>query len=152
VSLSATAHSKFFIGTSKACLVLADYTSDTYVEVTSISDLGEVGDSSDEIKFLAIGNARVLKLKGTRDAGDITITVGRDHSDPGQLAMKAAAIVDNGFNFKVQLNDAAAGAPSMIYFSGVVLESRTKFGTANTVTENVFKVGVTTAPIEVPAV
>lgn len=160
--ITTVAKAKFFIGTTTGAVataaastdaaILTAYEADTYVEVKEVSDLGEFGDEAEEIKFSSISDARVRKLKGTRDAGTMEISVGRDAADPGQVAMRVAKNDDYNRNYKIVLNDApVGGTPTTFFFRGLITKARTKTGEANNVVIETFSVGINSAIVEVPA-
>lgn len=154
MATTVTAYTKFYIGTQKAASVAADYASDSYAEVAEITNLGEFGDDFTEIKVETIGEARVRKLKGTADAGDVELECLYLASDPGQTAMRAAANTHStvDYNFKVVLNDApVAGTPSIFYFSGKVMSARTKLGGPNDPVKIMLKTSINTQIIGVVA-
>lgn len=122
-----------------------------WTEVEEIEDLGEHGDTSEAISFTAIGNRRVRKLKGSKDAGTKTITVGRDPLDDGQIALVAAEGTDFNYAFKVVHADARTQAytDSVEYFGGMVMSKSTNQGQVNTVTRRSFPIGINTPVWEV---
>lgn len=122
-------------------------------EVSEVEDLGDHGDSAEEITFTAIANRRVRKLKGPRDAGTKTIVCGRDPLDAGQLAMKAAEETDFNYAFRVIYSDAPddAHSNSIDYMGGMVLTNPVNQGNVSNVTRITFDVGINTAIYEVPS-
>ncbi len=54
------------------------------------------------------------KYKGTADAGDMTLTVGLDNGDAGQLALKNAHAdrSKGNYNIRITLNDGLPGDPT----------------------------------------
>lgn len=153
MGVSVTGGSKVYIGTTKAIATDADYATDTFTEIKDVQDFGELGDQVEEVKFTAVSDRRVRKLKGARDAGELQITVGRNPTDPGQNAARTAMASDFPFNFKIVLNDAPTptGTPTTIYFRANVNGVRVKFGGVNDVTKQTFALGVTSAIAETPA-
>ena len=155
MAISSTAKSKFSIGTSKAAAILTDYTSDTFKDIGELEDIGEFGDSAEEITFASISDARMRKAKGVRDAGTIEITVGRDPTDVGQVALRAALASDAPFNFKVELADkpTAGASPknTVLYFRALVLGAKNVMGGVNDITKQTFSLSITSEVLEVPA-
>lgn len=117
-----------------------------WIEVEEIEDLGEHGDTAEEITFTAIGNRRVRKLKGSKNAGTKTITVGRDPLDDGQTALVEAEGTDFNYAFKVIHADARAAGftDSVEYFGGMVMSKSVNQGQVNTVTRRSFPIGINT--------
>ena len=122
-----------------------------WIEVEELEDLGELGDSSEEITFTAINNSRVRKLKGPRDAGTQTIAVGRDALDEGQEAFIAAERTKFDYAIKIELADArsASYTNSVLYYGGMVQGAPTNLGNVSNVVRRNFTVGINTAVYEV---
>lgn len=122
-----------------------------WVEVEEVEDLGTVGDAAEAISFISIGDSRVRKIKGARDAGTQSIVVGRDPLADGQAAMVAAEKTAFNYPFKIELADApsASYTDSVLYFAGMVLTRPTGLGQQNNVTRRTFDVGINTSVLEV---
>lgn len=138
MALQTSANCKFYIGTKAPATDLTEFQSDTYTEVGSIEDLGEFGDAFNAVTFTSLGDGRVRKLKGTKDAGDMTLVVAFDAGDAGQTALVAAAndTSSDGYNCKVELNDGTT-----FYFRAQVMGARITVGAA----DNVIRRNVTIA-------
>lgn len=115
-----------------------------FVEVGEVQTLGEFGDESPAVTFAAIGDARIRKTKGARDAGIMTITCGRDPLDAGQAAMIAAENTDFEYAIKIVANDAATDAytDTTYVFRGLVMSRRENYGTNDNVVTVTFNVGI----------
>ncbi len=59
----------------------AEFAALTYTEIGLAETLGEFGDESNNVNFTALGDARVRKAKGARDAGTLALTVAHDPTD-----------------------------------------------------------------------
>ena len=147
--------SKFSIGPAAASTVdtLAEFAALSYVLVGEVEDMGEMGDESSVVQFAAIGDARVRKGKGARDAGTQTVVVGKDPLDAGQQAMKAAEATQFEYAIKIELADAPTPnyLNTVFYYRGLVMSQRDRFGRNDDFVRTVFNVGVNSKPIEVPA-
>lgn len=143
----ATAGAKLFIGAQlnakAADFVLGDFASQSWVEVNWLENIGAFGDEAAAITFDAIGEGRTQKLKGNRNAGDMSIVCALDYEDSGQIALRAAEATDYNYAFKVEFDDAPTGSgdPSERYFIGLVMSARETLDTAN----NVMKMNVVVA-------
>ena len=143
----ATAGSKLYVGqatpTQVAPFVENDFAGQSWVEIGWLENIGEVGDSAASIKFDSIEQQRTVKLKGNRDAGDMTVVCGIDYEDPGQIALLAAEALPNNFSFKLLFNDKPVGGSSgsIRYFVALVMTARERLDTAN----NVMKLNATVA-------
>jgi hypothetical protein len=122
-----------------------------WTEIEEIEDLGEHGDVAEEITFTAVGNRRVRKFKGAKNAGTKTIVCGRDPLDAGQDALLDAEGTDFNYAFKVVHADARGEdySDSVEYFGGIVMSKQVQQGAVNTITRRSFAIGVNTACFEV---
>ncbi|KQZ50732.1 hypothetical protein ASD54_11025 [Rhizobium sp. Root149] len=148
MTVFSTAGSKLFIGGSidqkTGDFVANDFTSQVWTEITPIESLGTIGDSAQAITMSVIGNSRLLKAKGTKDAGDMQIVAGVDYADAGQIALLAAAKSQHNFAFKIQFNDAPEGAdstPSSRMFIALVMSANEELAAA----DNFMKLNATLA-------
>jgi len=109
----------------------AAYEALTWVEVEQTENIGEFGDSTAAVTFTGLGDSRVQKLKGSSDAGTLTVTMAYNESADGSpqtgqyLMLQASenATADN-YRFQITFNDASTGSPlgtdSTFYFSAQV--------------------------------
>ncbi len=123
-------------------------------EVLEVEDMGEHGDSSEEITFTAIKDGRVRKVKGPRNAGTMAIVVARDPLDTGQLAFIQAEQEDANFAFKLVYGDSRGGAytNSTEYFAGLVMSRPNNIGNVSNIVRRTFNVAINTACYEVESV
>ena len=151
MSINAASGATLFLGSTAAAAVLADFEADSFVEIGEVEDLGEFGDESEEIQFTSLSDSRTRKLKGPRDAGTMTVVVGDDPLDEGQISIEAAEGSNLDYNFKVVLNDAITlgGDGSVHYFRGKVMSKRRNVGNASNVVRRTFNVGINSAIISV---
>lgn len=153
-----TAGAKFYIGTTEysaldeSSITPVNFGTDSFTEVKDVVDMGEFGDSASPVEVLTIGNSRVRRLKGARDAGQFDLIVLRNPLDAGQVAMIEAAGTAYSYNFKVVLNDAPPeGTPTTFFFRSPVFSARNQLGEADNVVRTVFSLSSNVGIIEVPA-
>lgn len=148
MAINTAAGSRIFIGPVTTADDVTAYAALAWTEIGEVEDLGEFGDQSNSVTFTALANARVRKMKGTKDAGDLTLTVGFDAGDAGQLALIAAEADSSpdDYGIKVQLNDSAA-TPTVAYFRGKVMSYRLQPGNADNVVRASVSVGINSAVI-----
>lgn len=137
MTIYATAGSKLYIGGVIAMkstdFVEADFTSQVWTEITGLTGLGKVGDTSESISVKLVGEGRTKKLKGTRDAGTMEIVCAIDSADAGQTAVIAAEKTKSNYAFKLVLNDApTGGTPSERKFIALVMSAEEQFDQADT--------------------
>jgi triacylglycerol esterase/lipase EstA (alpha/beta hydrolase family) len=153
MTVNTAAQSRVYIGTTGQANDVSDYEADSYTEVGEVEDLGEFGDTAEEVTFTALADRRTRKFKGSFNAGTMTIVCGSDPEDVGQDALLAAFTSDFDYNFKVTLNDqiTVGGTPSTLFFSGKVMSKSRNVGQVNNVVRQTFMVGINTEILEVTA-
>lgn len=139
--------SKLYIGNavaSAAADTLVEFQAmSAWTEVMLIENLGEVGDEASAVTGASVGDARIRKAKGARDAGMQAIVCFHDPLDPGQAAMDLAEQSDNNFAFKLIVADAPAGYNNTIkYYRGLVMSRRQNIGTNDNIIRTTYNVGV----------
>lgn len=102
-----TAGTKVYIGpqVTSAIGTLAEFDALSYTEIKKVQSIGEFGDEAKTVTSEDIGDARVRKAKGSRDAGQFEMTVSHDPSDAGQTAVRAAELTNFPYAIKVVPND-----------------------------------------------
>lgn len=136
--LFATAGSKLYIGAALAFagtdLVAADFAAQVWTQVKGKTDLGSAGDTSQLITSEHIDEARTRKLKGTRNAGSMSVVCDLDYSDAGQLAVIAAEKTKESYAIRLVFNDApSGGTPSERLFVAFVMSAAETYSQANSV-------------------
>lgn len=153
----ATSGARLYIGGSLAAqtsdFVLGDFTGQSWVAINWMENIGAFGDEAASITFDAIEQERTQKLKGTRNAGDMTLVCGIDYEDAGQIALRAAEATPNNYAFKVEFNDMPAGGTSgsLRYFIGLVMTARETLDTANNVMKLNGTIGINSNIVRVNA-
>jgi hypothetical protein len=103
---------KIYIGTAmdlpSADMVAADFTSVVWTEIKKWTQMGAFGDTAALITTQVISEARDIKQKGTRNAGQMQNVFAVDAADPGQIALIAAEKTALNYPIKVELNDKPA--------------------------------------------
>ena len=102
---------------------LAAYEALTYTPVEQTESIGDYGDSTNEVTFTGLGDARVQKKKGAADAGNLSVTMAFDGTGgAGQAAIIAAAAdtTSTDYHFEVVFNDDLGANATTRYFSGQV--------------------------------
>lgn len=92
------------LGTKTPAKTKAECEADTYVRIGEVGSRGPFGDTSSPVTWTSLDDGRTRKAKGTRDAGDMTLSVAYDKGDLGQKAAIAAE-ADNSpldYNLKVE--------------------------------------------------
>jgi len=136
------------IGTTTAMADAAAYALDTWVQIGGVESVSSFGDSSAEVTFTGLSDGRVQKLKGARDAGNVTISMAFLGTDAGQQDLATAEADDTSanYNFKVTYSDG-----EVRYFSGQVASLVEEVGGANNVLMLNSEVRINTAILKVAA-
>ncbi len=116
--------------------VAADFTSQTWTEITEWVTMGDFGDEAADIVSQIIGEGRDKHAKGTRNAGQIENMFNHQVLDAGVIASKVAEKSSFNYAFKIEMNDkpSAGASPknSVINFVGLVQGAKQVGGGANT--------------------
>jgi hypothetical protein len=156
MAVDTAAGSKFYIGPQDST---ADnqsaYEALSYVQVGEVENLGEFGDQFNEVTFTALGDRRVRKIKGSKNAGNLQVTIGHDSADSGQSDLEAALASDEDYAFKVELDDAGTGSPSSpttYYFRGKVMSTAVTPGDAESIVKINAVIGINSDLVTIAAV
>lgn len=124
-----------------------------WIEVGLVEDLGEIGDEASAVTGAAVGDGRIRKAKGARDAGTMAVVCFHDPLDTGQLAVIDAEATNDNYGFKIILPDSPSGAYSntIQYFRGLVMSKRLRLGTNDNIMRRLFNIGVNSEVFEDPA-
>jgi hypothetical protein len=115
-----------------------------WVKVARVTDLGEIEQSFTPVEFNDLELRDTYTLKGTRNAAELSVEVGRVETDAGQIAVLAAYESDNDYSFKIAHQDG-----SIFYFLGKVMSISPNFGDVNSITSRSFNIRLNCAVIEV---
>lgn len=128
----------------------------TYVLISGVGSVGETGSSTNILSYETWDDAVVQKAKGMTDAGSPEIEVARDPNDTGQNALRAAALTNLNYAFKLEGNDkpntGGTAKPTTRYNRGLVAGPKQTNGRNEDFDLEVFTLGlqqlqITVAPI-----
>lgn len=123
MAVGATAGTKIYISTTVS--------PDIRVEIGNVSNLGEVSLQFAKIAVEQVGSGYTKQIKGTLSAPTLQLSLNRDDTDLGQIALKAAALVRNAlYYFWIVENDIVVTA-TVSSFSGRVYSTGTQYGGVN---------------------
>jgi hypothetical protein len=121
--VSSSLGSSLWIGTTATL-----QTSDSYTEVAEVVSIPVFGLAYDSFGFTALADGFERIFKSTGKGGSPSVSLGRQASDAGQLAIQNALPDHLDYNFKVVLNDSSGvtgSAGTIIYFKAKVLSYST---------------------------
>lgn len=154
MAIASTTGAKIYIGPINSTAESeTDYSALSYTEIQEVESIGEFGDQASTIEFTSLGDARVRKRKGVRNAGDLNVVCANDPLDPGQIAAIAAQETENTYAFKIVLADAADAndTDSVFYFRALVASARLSIGAANEMIKRNFAMLIDSAVLEMPS-
>ncbi len=155
--IQTTSGARFFISNSSITSAVDSIgefeATSQWIEIGLVEDLGELGDEASAVTGAAIGDGRIRKAKGARDAGTLAVVCFHDPIDAGQLAVIAAEGTNNNYGFKIILPDSPSQAYSdtIQYFRGLVMSKRLRLGTNDNIMRRMFNIGVNSEVFEDPA-
>lgn len=118
----------------------------TWVEITGVGSHGEVGTSTNILTYDTWGTTVAQKAKGIDNAGDPEIELARDPDDAGQVALRAAALTNFNYAFKITGNDKpnnhVDSEPTTIYNRGLVVGPRRPMGRNEDFDLEIFTLGL----------
>ncbi|WP_099866067.1 hypothetical protein [Pararhizobium haloflavum] len=143
------ARSKVSIGAATTTWDEATAAADlTYELIGRIRNIGNFGDTFQDISVDEVNDGRTRHGKGTANAGTMDLVCSLDDSDAGQVAAKAAADSYDAFNFKIELAK-PDGTFKTVYISALVMSKTFGLGGPNDTQTITFSLTLNEAPIEV---
>lgn len=79
----------------------AGYAALSWTAVGEVTDLGEFGREFNLVTHNPLATRGTQKKKGSFNEGSIAVQLGLDTDDAGQIIMKAAALSDSDYSFKI---------------------------------------------------
>ena len=102
----------------------------TYSTVGEVTDIGEFGREYALVTHNPVGTRATQKYKASYNEGTITLSIGLDTDDAGQILMKAAALSDNNYSFKIVTQNTDA-----YYFLAKVISFKVGVGGVDQITQ-----------------
>jgi hypothetical protein len=139
--------SKIYISQSaqtSAIDTIAEFQATTaWTEIGLVESMGMFGDESPQVTGTAIGDGRVRKAKGARDAGMMEVVVFHDPTDLGQAAVEAAQQTSDNYGFKVTIPDGPPGYSDTVkYFRALIMSERMTIGTNDNLVRKTYNLGI----------
>lgn len=97
--------------------------------VGEITDMGEFGREYALVTHMPVGSRGTQKFKGSFNEGTMTLSLGLDTDDAGQILMKAAGLSDNSYSFLVTTQNG-----DKYYFQAKVMSFKVGVGSVDSVT------------------
>lgn len=108
MSVFTNAGGKFFICSTPqpTNLTQSQFEALVWIEVRNVGSLPESGSNTNVVSYDTIDTDVTQKGHGITNAGDGTLELARLADDPGQVALRAAALTKFNYAFKRELTDA----------------------------------------------
>lgn len=97
--------------------------------VGEITDLGEFGREYALVTHNPVGTRGTQKFKGSFNEGTMSLSLGLDTDDAGQIIMKAASVSDNNYSFMVTTQNG-----DKYYFQAKVMSFKVGVGSVDSIT------------------
>jgi hypothetical protein len=97
--------------------------------VGEITDLGEFGREFALVTHNPVGTRGTQKFKGSFNEGTMTLSLGLDTDDAGQIVMKAASLSDNSYSFMVTTQNG-----DKYFFQAKVMSFKVAVGSVDSIT------------------
>lgn len=122
----------------------AGYEALVWVQVKGVGTHGQTGVSTNLLTYNTWDTTVAQKAKGVSDAGSPDVELSRLPDDPGQIILRAAALTNFNYAFKIERNDrnVEAGTPTVIYNRGLVVGPKRPNGRNEDFDLEVFTLGL----------
>lgn len=107
--------------------------------VGEITDFGEFGREYALVTHNPVGDRGTVKLKGSFNEGTMSLSLGLDNADAGQILMKTASNSDDDYYFAVTLQSG-----DRYFFAAKVMSFKTVLGSVDSVTNATTTLELTT--------
>lgn len=111
----------------------------TFTSIGEVTDLGEFGREYALVTHNPLGSRGTVKKKGSFNEGSISLQVGLDTDDAGQILLKSASLSDSNHSFKVTTQNG-----DIYYFQAQVMSFKVGVGSVDQVTSAMIMLELTT--------
>lgn len=122
-------------------------TSITYTQIKEVESIGPHGVTASVTEFTPIDTAIVAKVKGSKNYGNISLTMAYLPSDAGQDIIEAAAESNNRYSIKITYQDT-----SIHYLDVLVSKDEIQDGAVNDVQKRTVELAICRKPVIVAQV
>src|SRR5215207_8000947 len=134
----------------------AAYAALTWTEIANVRSYTPFGDSVNIINMPVVGDDRIRKAVGSKDSGNMTLTVYPDDTDAGQTAL-LAAVANTGitYPFKIAMPNGSkatgGGTVRIRYFLALAAGGQESLGANEDPVTEVYNLALTTKLTKVAA-
>jgi hypothetical protein len=126
--------------TAPATFNAAGYNALTYTTVGEVTDLGEFGREFALVTHNSIDNRATQKFKGSFNEGSLTIQLGLDTDDAGQILAKAATLADGLYSVLITTQNL-----DKYYFQARVMSFKVAVGSVDSITTATMMLEISTS-------
>lgn len=119
---------------------VAGYEALSFTLIGEVTDLGEFGREYALVTHNPVGSRGTVKKKGSFNEGTMTMSLGLDTDDAGQILAKAASLSDNDYSFKVTTQNG-----DIYYFQAQVMSFKVGVGSVDQITTATISLELTTS-------
>lgn len=118
----------------------AGYAALSYTSVGEVTNFGEFGREFDLVTHNPVASRGTQKLKGAFNEGAISLQLGLDTDDAGQILMKAASLSDSLYAFLITTANG-----DKYYFQGLTMGFKVGLNDVNSVSSATANIEITTS-------
>lgn len=111
----------------------------TFTSIGEVTDLGEFGREYALVTHNPLGSRGTVKKKGSFNEGTMTLQLGLDTDDAGQVLAKTASLADADYSFKVTTQNG-----DIYYFQAQVMSFKVGVGSVDQITSATITLELTT--------
>ena len=116
------------------------YAALTFLSIGEITDFGEFGREYNLVTHNPVGSRGTVKLKGSFNEGQMSMSLGLDTDDAGQQLLKTAVSDDDNYSFKLTTQNG-----DVYYFQAQVMSFKVGIGSVDQVTQATVMLELTTS-------
>jgi hypothetical protein len=124
-----SAGSEIFIGTAPATYDLAGFGAVTFTPIGEVTSLGSFSSVYNLVTHNPLKTRNVVKRKGSKNDGTISLEAALYNADAGQTQLRAAVESDNSYSFKIVLQDSTT-----YFFTAQVMSAEINVGGVDQIT------------------
>ncbi|WP_340265410.1 hypothetical protein [Sphingobium mellinum] len=118
----------------------AGYDALSFTAIGEVTDLGEFGREYALVTHNPVGSRGTVKKKGSFNEGSMTLALGLDTDDAGQILAKSASLSDNDYSFRVTTQNG-----DIYYFQAQVMNFKVGVGGVDQITTASITLELTTS-------
>lgn len=121
----------------------AGYGALTFTPIGEVTDLGEYGKVFNLVTHNPIATRRTEKFKGSFNEGSISMGIGEDTSDAGQILLDTAVESDANFAFEITAQDG-----DIDYFQAKVMSKTVNVGSVDSIRSSTVQLEITSGIVD----